>query len=335
MADESIFEKAEAALRRNWEVHHQAFGPILEPAFSENPQARLLLINALNHISNKQMEPGRAILKQLNEMCSCNADRAALAYFTGLTYEMTGVLPQMIKWYETADRFGHRFFLPHMKLAKAYHNAAIYDNARKHYETAIDYLKAMDDPDPEILASGYTNLTSCLTMMHLHTDAKKAWAQAQHYPLQPGAYAAAVMMYAAAGDKEQTATYLQTLEEKFPAWFDKTRQVAQLVLNRAHPHFHQVAVDDDLLDAFWLWFRENEELLRSDVPKALPQLARRLKATFPFLHREPNLHLAKNAQGMKLTLHDFYAVGLHYGFGKLLKKCPEDILSRWAFTIMH
>jgi len=46
------FEAAEFALRQSWEIHRQAFGPILEPAFTENRQLRILLINALNHISS-------------------------------------------------------------------------------------------------------------------------------------------------------------------------------------------------------------------------------------------------------------------------------------------
>ena len=35
------FEAMEEALRRSWEIHRQAFGPILEPAFEENPQVRI------------------------------------------------------------------------------------------------------------------------------------------------------------------------------------------------------------------------------------------------------------------------------------------------------
>ncbi len=47
------FEEAEAALWQSWEVHRQSFGPILEPAFQENPRVRILVINALNHISHR------------------------------------------------------------------------------------------------------------------------------------------------------------------------------------------------------------------------------------------------------------------------------------------
>lgn len=34
------FENAKEALMLSWETHRQAFGPILEPAFTENQQVR-------------------------------------------------------------------------------------------------------------------------------------------------------------------------------------------------------------------------------------------------------------------------------------------------------
>ena len=36
------FEGAAFALWQSWETHRQAFGPILEPAFEENQEARVL-----------------------------------------------------------------------------------------------------------------------------------------------------------------------------------------------------------------------------------------------------------------------------------------------------
>ena len=60
------FESAEFALRQSWEVHRQAFGPILEPAFQENPQVRILLINALNHISRREVKRGMELLKEMD-----------------------------------------------------------------------------------------------------------------------------------------------------------------------------------------------------------------------------------------------------------------------------
>ena len=46
-------ESAKFALSQSWEVHRQAFGPILEPMFEDAPQLRIVLVNALNHISRR------------------------------------------------------------------------------------------------------------------------------------------------------------------------------------------------------------------------------------------------------------------------------------------
>ena len=57
------FEGAAFALWQSWETHRQAFGPILEPAFEENQEARVLLIDALNHISRREVKREFPIVK--------------------------------------------------------------------------------------------------------------------------------------------------------------------------------------------------------------------------------------------------------------------------------
>ena len=44
-----------AKFQQSWQVHYQAFGPILEPAFVENYQAKIHLTAALNFISNRNL----------------------------------------------------------------------------------------------------------------------------------------------------------------------------------------------------------------------------------------------------------------------------------------
>lgn len=199
------FESAEFALRQSWEVHRQAFGPILEPAFAENQQVRILLINALNHISRREVKRGMELLKEIHPHCIYDEDRAAWAFFVGLCFEMGGAKEQGLEWYEKAGEVGHRFYLPYLKLAKAAHSAAQFEKAKGYYQTAIACLLEMSENDKEeiILGSAYTNLTSCLTMLHQYPEAEKAWNAAQQYPAQPGANATAAILYAAMGDAEK------------------------------------------------------------------------------------------------------------------------------------
>ena len=64
-----------AGVQRSWKVHVQAFGPILEPAFAEDFQTRIHLINALNHISNRDLKTGLKKLQLIEKACETDADR--------------------------------------------------------------------------------------------------------------------------------------------------------------------------------------------------------------------------------------------------------------------
>lgn len=233
------FESAEFALRQSWEIHRQAFGPILEPAFVENQQVRILLINALNHISRREVKRGMELLKEIHPHCIYDEDKAAWAFFVGLCFEMGGAREQMLEWYEKAGEIGHRFYLPYLKLAKAAHSTAQFEKAKSYYQTAIECLLEMpeNDKDEIILGSAYTNLTSCLTMLHQYTEAEKAWKAAQQYPAQPGADATAAILYAAMGNAEKAAEHINSLKEKFPAWVAQTQEMTGQILSGTHPAF--------------------------------------------------------------------------------------------------
>lgn len=233
------FESAEFALRQSWEIHRQAFGPILEPAFVENQQVRILLINALNHISRREVKRGVELLKEIHPYCIYDEDKAAWAFFVGLCFEMGGARDQMLEWYEKAGEIGHRFYLPYLKLAKAVHAEAQFEKAKGYYETAIECLLEMpeNDKDEIILGSAYTNLTSCLTMLHQYQAAESAWEKAQQYPLQSGADATAAILYAAMGKEEKVAEHIGRLKDKFPAWVAQTKTMTQQILDGTHPSF--------------------------------------------------------------------------------------------------
>lgn len=233
------FESAEFALRQSWEIHRQAFGPILEPAFVENSQVRILLIQALNCISRRDIKQGMELLKQLQPHCIYEEDKAAWAFFVGLCFEMGGAKEQMLEWYEKSGKIGHRFYLPYLKLAKAAHSAAQFEKAKDYYQTAIDCLLEMpeNDRDDIILGSAYTNLVSCLTMLHQYPEAENTWKAAQQYPAQPGADATAAILYAAMGNAEKVAEHINSLKSKLPAWVAQTQEMTQQILNGTHPAF--------------------------------------------------------------------------------------------------
>ena len=237
--DNFNFEQAEFALRQSWEIHRQAFGPILEPAFVENQQVRVLLIQALNHISRREVKRGMELLKEIHPHCIYDEDKAAWAFFVGLCFEMGGAREQMLEWYEKAGKIGHRFYLSYLKLAKAAHTAGQFERAKDYYKTGIDCLLEMPEADRDavILGSAYTNLVSCFTMLHQYPEGERAWKAAQQYPSQPGADATAAILYAAMGNREKTAEHIALLKEKFPDWVSQTQEMTQQLLNGTHPAF--------------------------------------------------------------------------------------------------
>ena len=179
------------------------------------------------------------LLKEIHPHCIYDEDRAAWAFFVGLCFEMGGAREQMLEWYEKAGEIGHRFYLPYLKLAKSAHTAAQFEKAKGYYETAIACLLEMseNDKDEIIIGSAYTNLTSCLTMLHQYPEAEKAWNAAQKYPAQPGADVTAAILYAAMGNAEKTAEYIDRLKEKFPAWVAQTQEMTGQILRGTHPAF--------------------------------------------------------------------------------------------------
>lgn len=235
--DFNIPEEAEAALRHSWEVHRQAFGPILEPAFVELPQARILLVNALNHISRREVHRGMELLKELKQYCVYDDDKAAWTFFVGLCYEMGGAKEQMLQWYADAGQYAHRFYLPYLKLAKAAHGSNELEKAARYYQTGIDCLLEESDPDGVVLGSSWANLASCLTMMHRYADAEQAFQKALSYPLQPGAYATAAILYAAMGNREKTSEYLAQLKAHVPAALPQIQSMTRQILAGTHPSF--------------------------------------------------------------------------------------------------
>ncbi len=165
--EDAIYELARENLKRSEEIHRQAFGSIFDRAFESDPEARTALTVALNQISTLDIKRGMGRLRDLQERCRTDADKAAWTFFIGVAFEMSGAAEKALKWYAEADKYGHGFYLPYMKLAKAAHTASNFDDGRRYYEKAIECLCLMPEDEREdiILGAAYTNLASCYTML--------------------------------------------------------------------------------------------------------------------------------------------------------------------------
>lgn len=331
------FENMEYSLRLSWETHRQAFGPILEPAFKDDMQSRIQLILALNHISRRETDRGFEVLNSIKECCVNDADTAAWTFFWGLCCEFAGNGAEAMYFYEQAGAIGHSFYLPWLKLAKAEHSRARFGKARAHYENAIKALLSMSDDDKEeaILGSAYTNLTSCLTMMHLYSEAEQNWKKSLQYPQQPGAAASGAIMYAAMGESEKTDELLEQLREKFPVWLGPSLELIQGIREGTHPHFSHSPMAMNSPQSFWDWFVKYEQILELGDAYAVKALKQQISRTIPGIGREPELSLQWQNQRGYIAFSDFYGLGLHYAYSELFKDCPAEVTKRWSFSIVH
>jgi len=236
---QNFIENMEKNLQLSWEVHRQAFGSIIEPAFSEDPSARLMLIKALNYISTRDIRNGMELLKEIRRFCTCDDDLAAWMFFVGVCFDMSGDKKHMIEWYEKAEKTGHRFYLPYMKLAKEYRNSASFEKAAKYYEISVECLMEMPeiDRDDAVVASAYTNMASCYTMLHMYNEAEKAWKSAMQYKLQPGSEAVAAVLYAAMGNEEHAKMYIDKLKKASSPLAEQTQRAVQQIIDGTHPDF--------------------------------------------------------------------------------------------------
>ena len=178
-----------AAIQKSWQGHMAAFAPILEHAFVEDYQTKTHLCAALNFISNGDLEKGMKKLQPLQEKCETNGDKAAWLFFMGVIFEMAGIKDAMVDCYQQAAQFGHRFYLPYLKVARAAHLDAAYDVAAENYELGIDCLREGEQNNSVrmMLASACSNYASVLVMMGCFDDARALLsASADFMPVLPG-----------------------------------------------------------------------------------------------------------------------------------------------------
>jgi len=329
--------------QKSWEIHMRAFGPILAPAFAEDYQAKVHLCAALNHISTKNIPQALVKLKQLDKHCVTDADKTAMLFFLGLFCEASGNQEQMIALYSRANEFAHRFYLPYLKVAKFFLDNHDYEKAEENYRAAIDCFAAtgLGQQEKLILGSAYTNLASCLTMMHRYGEADAALATSRSlYPDAPGRVAVEAILFAVRGDSEQANARLAALKDFSPEGYRLIKEGIDKILSGTDPLFFAVPIEEGSIAGFWDWFIPYSDTMkamldRQEYEEAIAPVAQKLLETFPFLEEVPYVALGQNDAGYVLELKDMYAVGVMDAYDRLLKACPEEVTSRWQFSVVH
>ena len=349
MAKESLADKmARKAFFRNdfqksWQVHMQAFGPILKPAFEGNYQAKIHMTAVLNHISTRNLAQALPKLQGLQKYCETEADKAALLFCMALYSEMAGDAQQMLGYYNAANQCGHQFYMPYLKVGQFFLNNRMYQEAEENIRKAIGCFAAtgLSKQDTLVLGSAYTNLASCLTMTHRYDEAEAALVTSRSlYPDAPGRAAPEAALHAIRGNAQQVAACIETLKAENEAVANAVKESTDKILAGTDPVFFPVPVEEEKMAAFWTWYASYEAELKEKLDgeqydEGLTPVAKELLHTFPFLEDIPNVGLGKNSNGYVLELKDYYAVGIVDAYEKLLAICPQSIQDRWQFVITH
>lgn len=331
MAKKAFFEPE---FQKSWAVHMGAFGPILEPAFAQDYQARVHLAAALNRISRRDLKGGLEKLDPLRERCQTNADKAAWLFFMGLCFDLAGDSERMLAFYRLASEYQHRFYMPYVKMAKFFQAGHLYDRAAQSYHDAIRCYDGMGLGEKEklILSSAYAGLATCQTMMHRYEEAERTLETSRQLCGDgPGRSAVEAVLYAALGRREKVDAALKVLLTHAPQVYAEIRDTAQKILNGTEPMFCPVETDKAALAAFWGWFRSAEESLSADPEESGKHISDHLNSLFPVA--EGAIEAAVLPE-RKVLLPDTFFVALNQGYRELLELCPGEITDGWSFEIV-
>ncbi len=331
------------SFQKSWQVHMQAFGPILAPAFQEDYQTLVHLAAALNKISRRDIKGGFEKLKQIQKNCETDADKAAWSFFVGLCFEMAGDRERMSELYQDANSFGHSFYLPYLKIAKKEHNDGLFGIAEENYRKAISCLEgnSVDQKSKVILSSVWTNLCACLTMMHELLAAEQALEMSKSISdSQPGRNAVEAILRAAMGQAERVEELLAAVAAESQPMMEQTRKATDDILSGKHPHFHAIPFETAPLDDFWRWFESNrteleEKLSRQEYVDVITAVCDALKPLAPFTEREPEFGIMPMDGCYRLELVDFHVIALHEVYEELIRRMPETVKGVWEISIVR
>ncbi len=328
-----------ATIKKSWQIHIQAFGPILEPAFVDNYQARVNLTAALNYISNRKLKEGLEKLELIENDCSTDEDKAAWLFCMGVCHEMANNKEGMLAYYQEAGKYGHKFYLPYLKIAKAAHNDAAFEVAEENYRKTFQCFKEdeLDEQKRSILGSAYTNYASCLTMMHRYEAAEEALKKSKKIlPEQNGRNATEAILKAAKGEVEKAYYFVDSIATQLPFFYETTKKMVDDILEKKHPHFNKIELSKESIVEFWDWFVSNEvsllkKLEMEDYDNVFKMVQPKLKEIFSFMERDLEFGIEPLDEFYCITFADFFVVSLEQGYKELIDAVPQSLAKHWRF----
>ena len=212
--------------------------------------------------------------------------------------------------------------MPYFKLARYAHFAADFDTAEKWYWKAAACLenRNLTQKEAHSLASVFSNLCSCLTMMHRYEEALAVLERSKTaFDRLSTRLATEAILYAALGEAAKTGEVLESIRIQAPAYLESTQAMTEQILKGTHAHFSVFPVEHDKIDSFWAWFaagQVTEESFNEELSKVFPYMQRPLQAK-----RYEN----------KIVFRDFYVKALMEGYRVLIASAPDGV----RFEVLH
>ena len=330
--------------QQSWQVHMQAFGPILSLAYTDCYTAKVHLTNILNKISRRDLAGANETMETLVKSCGCDTpeENALHCFLQGLCRELGGDKLGMFSAYIRAGQYGHQFYLLPLKCARFAHDDGELDVALSEYCKALPLIRALpDSPNrTKLLGSTLTNTASCMTYMHRYDDAAALLQEARQLGVIPRMEAVEAVLLAATDREAEMEACLITLAEANDPDYDHILALVTNIINGRDPHFRPQPVNEEAVAAFWQWFSDNEAALRQlydqhddELPEAfITPLVEHLIPCFSFAH--PPIELCgSQEEAPELTFFCGYHRALAAGYAAVIDACPADLASRWQFTV--
>lgn len=328
--------------QRKWQAYMTQYQPILENAFQHNHAARLLVMKTLQQISRKNIEGAQNTLRAITPIARNGEpiDKSLWAVLHGLGYLKANNMKQAIRYFKSANKCGHRLYLPYLLTADQYLSAPIdYPKAVSDFKTAIECIyeyPPMNETTRQALYMAHSDLCFCHVMMHQYEEAKTDLLHAEQieHNTSSSLYAS-IYLHAALHHTNEVATLLPKYKVFCPEEFDAFKARIENILANQDPHFTQMPIGSpEGIAAFWQNFltQENEmmQLLRDNrVLDARKLMAGPLEEMDPYENDMWGFDVLLQNSAYTIFFQANYSQTYTSFIDSIVAACPPAILKRW------
>ena len=340
--------KLKSAFDNAWQVHARMFGEIMEPAFADDPAARIELVAILNHMTANDYGRAMKKLRHLRKFCVNDADLTAWFFFMGVCFGRMGLKERSCLMLSEACRLEPDFYMAYLLFAKGMHEDKHYEIALSSYISALERVQARPKRDEipavrtePLLGSLHGNMASCFLMMRQYAEAEYELYEAESFGYDPPMLTLTwAMLFAATDRKAQAREKMALLRDKLPEAERHTVLSVEEIISGKNPHFALKKIDVPRLEAFWAWFASRERQIRTAVksgflPLAIRELEPKLYETFGYKDESVLFSFSKDADKLCLSFYDNYSLTNEIWLDKLLALTPPELKAHWSFYAVH